>query len=152
MKISKNSRFYKILKYMHTFINKPIPENVCQLFWFVAEGTFKLACAAGVIITIAAIALATSIFAVLAFIEAVFNFGIMRLSIDVFVLSAIIWVAIGSLSIAIYRQTDHYTNTLEKRREKTSKALHERNDGFIALVSQYSRSIKDKVCPTVEYY
>lgn len=142
MKINKNSFTYKLVGMWYPSYN--MPRTLCALVFalMVSFIATVLVVAFGVItiFILGAVLFVTPVQSWLGTLE----------DTAILVLSFFLWLAVGILSLAIYRQSDHYkksTDLLAPFKIATEK----NSETKPSIIREYLKARKEKWCPTVEY-
>lgn len=166
MKIERDSRFYSFLYFLGkwsygynhpTYIDSQMPSTICTLFWFVVFGIGYLI-AKTFFLTLGAIACTFFIVGMLLHtLYPLVEFQLIPNTLMTSVLAMALWSLVGVIFIAMFRETEYYSDIMNRRYEERSKRQDE-NEGKTGIVSglssmtvSYLKSFKDKICPVIEY-
>lgn len=165
MKIERNSRFYSFLYflgkwsygYSHpAYIDAKMPNTVCTLFWFVVFGIGYLI-AKAVILTLGVVALMFFASGILLHtLYPLVSFQLLPNTMATSLVTMCLWTGVGIIAIALFRETEYYNDIMEQRYDEQRKRQEDESktgilSGLLSMVVEYAKSLKDKVCPIIEY-
>lgn len=139
-------------------IEGAFPTSVCTAFWWIIGGLIGLAFKTFVFSTFVVFLIAVLGVTIIHTISPLIGFQFPN-PVAPAIISVVVWIFIGSISTAMYRQTEHYKKVVarkeEKRRERDANkepaTYEEKGDTLFTLIFEYAASFKSKVCPTIRY-
>lgn len=135
MKISRDSWHYKLAELI-TERYEDVPDNLCGYFWRVVAGISAVALM--VILTFAVLFIALGAFFVTS--EPALTIG-----------SMILWIIFGLTVLSGVREVRRKSDSIWHKDIIPDWEISIPESSFINVCGTYLASIKDKVCPTIEF-